>query len=190
MKTCDKKCHKVIKIIVIFLIGIVPILSFAVNPQKESMGYTEALTRAGLGALSGETYGNWFGPGWWGGSKSLSAPGDGAPVDSMDEIAMHHDFGYLVAEQQGKIFGKKEEYRLKAIADSIAAEEAEKLNEDVNKWEHKPQYASIAQINRNVMIKTFTVESPYYQMRENMGQKWENIESILELPFLFLKVSH
>jgi hypothetical protein len=132
MKTCDKKCHKVIKIIVIFLIGIVPILSFATNPQKESMGYAEALTRAGVGALSGETYGNWFGPGWWGGSKSLSAPGDGAPVDSMDEIAMRHDFGYLVAEQQGKIFGKKEEYRLKAIADSIAAEEAQKLNEDVN----------------------------------------------------------
>lgn len=75
-------------------------------------------------------YGNWYGPGYWGGSTDLKNPGLKPPVDSLDEVAMRHDFAYLLAEQQGAIYGYEEELRLKGIADKIAVDEAKALPAD------------------------------------------------------------
>lgn len=47
-------------------------------------------------------YGNWYGPGWWGGSELDQRDGILAPIDSLDEVAQKHDFGYLIAEKLGK----------------------------------------------------------------------------------------
>ncbi len=80
-------------------------------------------------------YGNWYGPGWSGGSEGTT--GDKPPVDELDAICMRHDFAYLIAEQQGEIYGPREEARLKAIADAVAAREASKLDPDPSKW-HPP----------------------------------------------------
>jgi hypothetical protein len=84
-------------------------------------------------------YGNWYGPGWWGGGKDAAHAGDRKPVDSLDAAAMRHDFAYQLAEQQGRIHGLKEEQRLKAMADAIAVRETLQLDADPSKW---PQPAS------------------------------------------------
>ena len=84
-------------------------------------------------------YGNWYGPGWWGGGKDAAHAGDRKPVDSLDAAAMRHDFAYQLAEQQGRIHGLKEEQRLKAMADAIAVKETIQLDADPSKW---PQPAS------------------------------------------------
>ncbi len=41
---------------------------------------------------------NWFGPGWWGGSKDPNNPGKLPPLNPLDGVAMRHDFGYQIAE--------------------------------------------------------------------------------------------
>jgi len=79
-------------------------------------------------------YGNWYGPGYWGGGTDSDKPGSKAPVDALDAIAQRHDFAYQIAEEQGERLGKAEEERLKAIADSIAVREAKRLNSDPHKW--------------------------------------------------------
>jgi len=84
-------------------------------------------------------YGNWYGPGWWGGGKDPAHAGDRKPVDSLDAAAMRHDFAYQLAEQQGRIHGLKEEQRLKAMADAIAVKETIQLDADPAQW---PQPAS------------------------------------------------
>jgi hypothetical protein len=40
-------------------------------------------------------YGNWYGPGYWGGGEDPDKAGLKAPVDSLDAIAMRHDYGRL-----------------------------------------------------------------------------------------------
>lgn len=78
-------------------------------------------------------YGNWYGPGWWGGSELDQRDGILAPIDSLDEVAQKHDFGYLIAEKLGK--GRPDiEALYKAKADIIAAREAMALNDDPAKW--------------------------------------------------------
>jgi hypothetical protein len=80
------------------------------------------------------TYGNWYGPGWWGGGRDPDRPGGGAPINSLDAIAMKHDFLYQIAEEQGRIHGPAEEQRIKSIADAIAVAEARALDPDPTKW--------------------------------------------------------
>jgi hypothetical protein len=78
-------------------------------------------------------HGNWFGPGWWGGSEHDDRVGMLPPVDSLDAVAQRHDFGYLIAEKLGK--GRPDiEAKYKAIADAIAAREAFVLSDDPSKW--------------------------------------------------------
>jgi hypothetical protein len=65
----------------------------------------------GKGLVKGDDitqYGNWYGPGWWGGDRKATAGGK-PPVDEMDAAAQRHDFGYQEAERMGKIYGKAEE---------------------------------------------------------------------------------
>jgi len=80
-------------------------------------------------------YGNWYGPGYWGGSNNKTSPGNKQPVDALDAVAMRHDFAYQIAEEQGKIHGKAEEQRLKAYADAIAVMEAKALPKDPRDWD-------------------------------------------------------
>ncbi|MFC2108682.1 carboxypeptidase-like regulatory domain-containing protein [Candidatus Bipolaricaulota bacterium] len=80
-------------------------------------------------------YGNWYGPGWWGGGSASDSPGTRAPVDELDSIAMRHDFAYEIAEEQGKIHGPAEEQRLKALADAIAVQDSKKLPADPRDWD-------------------------------------------------------
>lgn len=80
-------------------------------------------------------YGNWYGPGWWGGTEGGSKPGVKQPVDALDAIAMKHDFAYQYAEEQGRVHGKEYEYLLKAMADEIAVRDAKRLPKDPNEWD-------------------------------------------------------
>ena|GEM_PF-3878262 len=80
-------------------------------------------------------YGNWYGPGWWGGGNASDNPGTRAPVDELDSIAMRHDFAYQIAEEQGKLHGPAEEQRLKALADAIAVQDSKKLPADPRDWD-------------------------------------------------------
>jgi hypothetical protein len=79
-------------------------------------------------------YGNWYGPGYWGGSRDPNKPGSKPPVDSLDAIAMRHDFAYQIAKE----IGGSEKYRIMAMADAIAVQEALALDPDPTKWDMPP----------------------------------------------------
>ena len=84
--------------------------------------------------------GNWTGPGWWGGSDDPNKPGNLPPVDSIDGVAMRHDFGYQIAEDYGKRFNSPYlEQQLKALADEIAVRDAMALPDDPMNWPMPPQ---------------------------------------------------
>lgn len=108
-------------------------------------------------------YGNWYGPGWWGGATDAKQPGNEPPIDSLDAIAQKHDFGYQVAEQQGKIYGVSEEKRLKGIADYIAVRDAKALPENPKEWAKPPADLSKASRYRDRMITGFAYEGPAYE---------------------------
>lgn len=111
-------------------------------------------------------YGNWYGPGYWGGERNLHKAGLKAPVDSLDEIAMHHDYGYVIAEKYGKIYGKKYEYKLKAMADKIAVRDSMRLPKDPRKWKKVPADIEKASRYRDRMTTAFIMESDLYK---NLG---------------------
>lgn len=104
-------------------------------------------------------YGNWYGPGWWGGGKDVAHAGDRKPVDSLDATAMRHDFAYQLAEQQGRIHGLKEEQRLKAMADMIAVKETLQLDADPSKWPQPPSDPEKANRYRDRIISGFDYTS-------------------------------
>ncbi len=108
-------------------------------------------------------YGNWYGPGYWGGGEDPDKAGLKAPVDSLDAIAMRHDYGYLVAEKYGKIYGKQYEYRLKALADMAAVRDSMKLPEDPAKWDKVPADIEAASRYRDRIITGFIMESDLYK---------------------------
>ncbi len=157
MKIFREKLSTVLKYVVIIMIIVAPLSSEA-QSQKKKLTTIEAIEKAFLGWAGGQTYGNWFGPGWWGGNIHTPNPGSRAPVDSMDEIAMAHDFGYQVAEEQGAKYGNFEEYRLKGLADSIAAAQARNLT----KWTYPPRDTDLAEENREIMYTFFEFESLAY----------------------------
>lgn len=152
-----------------------PLSSEAQTPQ--TMSQIEALKLAIRGKIIQETYGNWFGPGWWGGTRDTRGPGEKPPTDSMDEIAMAHDFGYQVAEEEGKKYGGFEEERLKSIADAIAAAQAKTLT-----WIHPPKKPALAEKNREIMIKTFETLSPlrqrYFEEAYNQEKKIQEMNLV------------
>lgn len=107
-------------------------------------------------------YGNWYGPGWWGGSTDVK-PGNKAPVDSLDIIAQRHDFAYQVAEQQGKVYGIAEEKRLKSIADYFAVRDAKALPENPKQWRYPPADPNKASRYRDRMVTGFSYEATVYE---------------------------
>lgn len=122
-------------------------------------------------------YGNWYGPGYWGGSQDPSTAGMKPPLDSLDAIAQRHDYGYLVAEKYGKIYGKKYEYKLKAIADKIAVEESMSLPEDPRKWDKPPADIDKAGRYRDRIITGFIIESDLYKDLANATKVGDTITS-------------
>jgi chemotaxis protein histidine kinase CheA len=108
-------------------------------------------------------YGKWYGPGYWGGGDDADKAGLDAPVDSLDEVAQRHDYGYLVAEKYGKIYGKQYEYKLKAMADKVAVRDAMKLPEDPSQWEKVPADIEAAKRYHDRIITGFILESDIYK---------------------------
>ena len=125
-------------------------------------------------------YGNWYGPGWWGGARDAKKAGNKPPVDSLDAIAQKHDFGYQVAEQQGKIYGFAEEKRLKALADYIAVRDAKALPENPQEWSQPPADLSKASRYRDRMITGFAYEGPAYEGVAITGKGLDWVTSPIE----------
>ncbi len=126
-------------------------------------------------------YGNWYGPGFWGGFRHPDRAGPKAPVDSLDEIAMYHDFGYLLAQQYGEMFGKKYglivgksvEYQLRAIADAIAVRDSKRLPADPELWPLRPKTAEDvekAKRYRARIITGFAIETEVYDGVSRLAQ--------------------
>lgn len=108
-------------------------------------------------------YGNWYGPGYWGGGEDDEKAGLAVPLDSLDAVAQRHDYGYLVAEKYGKIYGKQYEFKLKAMADKIAVRDAMNLPQDPRKWDQVPADPDKASRYRDRMITGFIIESDVYK---------------------------
>ncbi len=115
-------------------------------------------------------YGNWYGPKWWGGNYNTPTPGGKPPVDALDAAAMRHDFGYQVAEKYGKIYGKAEEYRLKAIADYIAVRDVMRLDPDPSKWNPPAADPEKASRYRDRIITGFDYEAAGYDKAGEIGK--------------------
>jgi tetratricopeptide (TPR) repeat protein len=83
-------------------------------------------------------YGNWYGPGWWGGSTAYDKPGDEPPINSLDMIAMAHDMAYGIAEEKGREVDNKEKYLLLALADKYCLDEVGDLPINPYDWRFPP----------------------------------------------------
>lgn len=93
-------------------------------------------------------YGNWFGPGWWGGSEDAVRVGPCPPVDPLDAVAQKHDFGYAVAEKYGAARPSLIS-RYKSIADGIAVRDARSLPENPLFWSPRPKNPELARRYRD-----------------------------------------
>ncbi len=157
-----------------------PIDNYVIHQFPEDKKGLEALSE---GIKKGDSifqYGNWYGPGWWGGGTDKDKPGNMAPVDELDAAAQRHDYGYLVAEKMGKIYGKAEEYRLKAIADAIAVEDARKLDPDPSKWNPPAADPEKASRYRDRIITGFHYESMAYGLGDEVGRGINWVRSPVE----------
>ncbi len=113
----------------------------------------------------GETrfrYGNWYGPGWWGGSELSNRVGGLPPIDALDAVAQKHDFGYEIAESLGK-GNKKLEAHYKALADIIAVRDSLALSPDPTQWKPPAKAPALARRYRERIALGF----PNYQLRLN-----------------------
>jgi hypothetical protein len=113
----------------------------------------------------GETrfrYGNWYGPGWWGGSELANRAGGLPPIDALDAVAQKHDFGYEIAESLGK-GNKRLEAHYKALADIIAVRDTLALSSDPTRWNPPARDPSLARKYRERIALGF----PNYQQRLN-----------------------
>jgi len=116
-------------------------------------------------AGEGETrfrYGNWYGPGWWGGSELANRAGGLPPVDALDAVAQKHDFGYEVAEKLGR-GNKRLEAHYKALADIIAVRDTLALPSDPKLWKPPARDPGLARKYRERIALGF----PNYQQRLN-----------------------
>ena len=111
-------------------------------------------------------YGNWYGPGWWGGSEDLLRVGLLPPIDALDVIAQKHDFGYQVAEELGKGRPDLEAY-YKAMADGIAVRDAMALPEDPALWTPRPPDVAQARVYRDRIAVGF----------RDFVQKWNALKA-------------
>jgi hypothetical protein len=99
-------------------------------------------------------YGNWYGPGWWGGSEDPTRVGMLAPVDSLDAVALKHDFGYKVAEELGAGRPAITAHYM-AVADAIAARDAAALAPNPVLWPNPPVDLVLAKQLRDSMVVGF-----------------------------------
>lgn len=107
-------------------------------------------------------YGNWLGPGWWGGSELDSRPGMLAPIDDLDRTAQRHDFGYQIAEELGRGRpGVEGTYRM--IADIIAIRDTLLLDRDPAKWAHPPKDVALAR----TFVQRLVISFDYVWKRVN-----------------------
>ncbi|MCP5537456.1 MAG: hypothetical protein H7A51_14635 [Akkermansiaceae bacterium] len=135
-----------------------------VSAQTQS-GFWGKLTWDTVIAGEGETrfrYGNWYGPGWWGGSELSNRAGMLPPVDALDAVAQKHDFAYEIAEKLGR--GNKQlEAHYKALADVIAVKDTLALPSDPTKWKPPAKDPVMAAKYWERIAKGF----PNYQQRLN-----------------------
>lgn len=135
----------------------------AADPAAKTVGeFAHDAIVGGEGADTLIRYGNWFGPGWWGGSTLDDRSGVLPPLDSLDEVAQKHDFGYMLAEKLGKGRPDVEAY-YKALADEIAAREAKKLSDDPSEWRRPAPNPAAAK----VYLERIRLGFPYGQQRIN-----------------------
>lgn len=116
-------------------------------------------------------YGNWYGPGWWGGGEEKDKPGNKQPIDELDAIAQRHDFAYQVAEEQGKIHGPAEEARLKGLADEIAVRDANALPRNPLEWDPPAPDPDAANDYRKRIGFGFKHEADYYKLKAALEWK-------------------
>lgn len=146
-------------IVLFWLFGLVP-----VNAQTQS-GFWGRLTFDTVIAGEGDTrfrYGNWYGPGWWGGSELPDRVGGLPPIDALDAVAQKHDFGYQVAEELGA-GNRALEAHYKALADAIAVRDAMALPDDPRQWNPPARDPAQARKYRERIALGF----PNYQERLN-----------------------
>ena len=113
------QCSRSIIALVLVLLGLFS--NASANATSQS-GFWGKLTWDTVWSGEGETrfrYGNWYGPGWWGGSEMDKQAGALPPIDALDRVAQKHDFGYEIAEKLGR-GNKRLEAHYKALADVIA----------------------------------------------------------------------
>jgi len=127
-------------------------------------------------------YGKWYGPGYWGGGTDANKAGLEAPMDSLDEVAQRHDFGYVIAEKYGKIYGKQYEFKLKAMADRVAVQDSMKLPEDPTKWDRVPADPEAAVRYHDRIITGFILESDLYK---NLADATK-VGDVITSPFITL----
>jgi hypothetical protein len=123
----------------------------------------DALKDFGLGGSNvAARYGNWLGPGYWGGSESSTRPGMSPPVDDLDAVAQKHDFGYQLAEELGKGRpGVEGTYKL--MADIIAIRDAMRLDSDPRRWAHPPKDPALA----STFVRRMEISFEEFQTRYN-----------------------
>ena len=142
------------------------------SPPKTKWGVSDMiydLTWGQEDVKNATRYGNWYGPGWWGGSELDNRVGGLPPVDWLDACAQKHDMGYQVAEEYGKILGDAEKYRLMAIADEIAARDAARLPDDPRDWVPPPTNPEEARRYRD-------------RLQVGFGQYYNNVNKVRSLP--------
>ena len=114
-------------------------------PTRLAEAMAAARDRMLGGANIAQRYGNWLGPGWWGGSELDSRSGMLAPIDDLDAAAQKHDFGYQIAEELGRGRpGVTGAYKL--MADIIAIRDTKALDPDPSRWAHPPADPALARI--------------------------------------------
>ena len=148
-----------------------PAMASPNNEPKLPTRLAEAAVAASDRLLGGanvmERYGNWLGPGWWGGSELDSRPGMLAPVDDLDATARKHDFGYQLAEQLGRGRpGVEASYKL--LADIIAIRETKALDPDPSKWAHPPKDIALARTFQLRLIISFEEWQTRYNRFKSM----------------------
>lgn len=149
--------------IAMILIVLSTISSASTNAPSQS-SFWGKLTWDTVIAAEGETrfrYGNWYGPGWWGGSELDSRAGALPPIDALDRVAQKHDFGYEIAEKLGR--GNKLEAHYKALADVIAVRDALALDSDPRRWDPPAKDPGLAR----KYLERIALGFPNYQQRLN-----------------------
>lgn len=121
-----------------FIVSYLLLFFFFLPIPPSALGQPAAYYKFAFDFFHGERgtlirYGNWYGPGWWGGSEDPRRVGMLPPVDALDKIAQKHDFGYQLAEELGGSHPEIVAY-YKALADAIAVKDAQKLSTNPVLW--------------------------------------------------------